>query len=101
MQKLTVKNSRFVDQHGRHVLLHGISLVNKNPKTGYFFDVGLKLFGLMRDWGFNVIRLGVIWDGLEPEPDGCVTSVSLSSSLLKISNMFSNKIKRLLSQSVI
>jgi endoglycosylceramidase len=22
----------------------------------------------MREWGFNVIRLGVIWDGLEPEP---------------------------------
>ena len=22
----------------------------------------------LRDWGMNVIRLGIIWDGLEPEP---------------------------------
>ncbi len=25
-------------------------------------------FKQMSDWGFNVIRLGIIWDGLEPEP---------------------------------
>ena len=25
-------------------------------------------FKKISDWGFNVIRLGIIWDGLEPEP---------------------------------
>ena len=63
-----VRNACFVDQHGRQVLLHGISLVNKDPQAGYLFDIGPELFSKMADWGFNVIRLGVIWDGLEHEP---------------------------------
>ena len=67
-QKIDIRDTRFVDAEGRHVLLHGINLVNKNPDEGYFFDAGPELFAAMRDWGFNVIRLGVIWDGLEPEP---------------------------------
>src|SRR5690554_6839579 len=25
-------------------------------------------FKLLRDWGFNVVRLGLIWDAVEPEP---------------------------------
>jgi len=68
MKTLTIKDTHFVDAEGRHVLLHGINLVNKDPNAGYFFDAGLELFAAMREWGFNVVRLGVIWDGLEPEP---------------------------------
>ena len=67
-QYITVRGQRFVDAQGRHVILHGINLVNKNKNEGYFFDEGPALFAKMREWGFNVIRLGVIWDGLEPEP---------------------------------
>jgi endoglycosylceramidase len=67
-QKITIKDARFVDSYRRHVLLHGISVVNKDPHAGYFFDAGSDIFASMSDWGFNVIRLGVLWDGLEPEP---------------------------------
>src|SRR4030042_3272258 len=60
--------SRFTDPQGRQVILHGVNLVNKNPQQGYLGDEGSQDFAAMRRWGFNCIRLGVIWDGLEPEP---------------------------------
>ncbi len=66
--RLQIRGSRFVDLQGRHVLLHGINVVNKNRHEGYIVDEGPGLYARLRDWGFNVIRLGVIWDGLEPEP---------------------------------
>jgi endoglycosylceramidase len=59
---------RFVDPEGRHVLLHGINLVNKDPAVRYLGDESLQTFAAFREWGFNCVRLGVIWDGLEPEP---------------------------------
>jgi endoglycosylceramidase len=65
---LSVKDGRFVDTYGRQVILHGINLVNKNKASGYIGDETLRDFEQMADWGFNCIRLGVIWDGLEPEP---------------------------------
>jgi endoglycosylceramidase len=67
-QRIAVQGDRFVDPQGRHVILHGINLVNKDPGVGYLGDEGPELFAAMRDWGLNCIRLGVIWDGLEPEP---------------------------------
>ncbi|MFN2110558.1 MAG: cellulase family glycosylhydrolase [Anaerolineae bacterium] len=68
VKKIRIKDGRFVDAQERHVILHGINLVNKNPAEGYVFDAGPELFAALRDWGFNVLRFGVIWDGLEPEP---------------------------------
>ena len=65
---MTIRDHRFVDPQGRHVILHGINVVNKSPAEGYVFDAGPGMFADLRDWGFNVIRLGVFWDGLEPEP---------------------------------
>ena len=67
-QRIRVQKGRFVDTEGRHVLPHGINLVNKDPDAGYFFDEGPERFAAMAEWGFNCIRLGVIWDGLEPAP---------------------------------
>jgi endoglycosylceramidase len=59
---------RLVDREGRQVLLHGINLVNKNPAARYLGDEEPETFAAFREWGFNCVRLGVIWDGLEPEP---------------------------------
>jgi endoglycosylceramidase len=65
---LITKENRFIDPDGRHVILHGINLVNKNPQVGYTGSEGPTEFSDFRRWGFNCLRLGVIWDGLEPEP---------------------------------
>lgn len=68
MSFVTIQGNQFVDGNGRSLLLHGINLVNKDPAVGYLGDEGAAQFAAWRSWGLNCIRLGVIWDGLEPEP---------------------------------
>ena len=65
---LLTRHGRFLDREGRQVILHGVNLVNKDPGVGYLGPEGPETFANFRRWGFNCIRLGVIWDGLEPEP---------------------------------
>ncbi len=72
----TLKNDGFVSVEGRkiiaseggQIILHGINVVNKDPEEHYLGHVFERDFGRFRSWGFNVVRLGIIWDGLEPEP---------------------------------
>jgi endoglycosylceramidase len=63
-----VKDRKFKDPYGRDLILHGINVVNKNPESGYVGHITPEEMAKFKSWGFNVIRLGIIWDGLEPEP---------------------------------
>ncbi|MEK3889988.1 glycoside hydrolase family 5 protein [Bacillus sp. FSL K6-3431] len=63
-----IRENSFTDIFGRQVLLHGINMVCKDAKQNYIGDWGEDDFKKIQSWGFNVIRFGVIWDGLEPEP---------------------------------
>lgn len=65
---VSIKGQNFIDPYGRDLTLHGINVVNKNPDTKYLGHVGPEDFTKFKTWGFNVVRLGIIWDGLEPEP---------------------------------
>jgi len=65
---ITVSGQRFVDSYGREVILSGINKVNKNPDDNYIDKDSVELYKVLSGCGFNVIRLGVIWDGVEPEP---------------------------------
>ncbi|MCK5700633.1 MAG: cellulase family glycosylhydrolase, partial [Cyclobacteriaceae bacterium] len=67
-QFVSIKGQNFIDPQGRDLILHGINVINKDPKTNYLGHVGPEDFEKFNTWGFNVIRLGIIWDGLEPEP---------------------------------
>eukprot|EP00128_Syssomonas_multiformis_P001856 Colp12_sorted_trinity150504_noHs@1682 len=66
----------FVDEYNRTVLLHGINIVYKLspflPPETKKFNVNNSLsdddFELLRKWGFNLVRLGFIWEGFEREP---------------------------------
>lgn len=57
----------FVDEYGRTVILHG---VNVGKKTTPFIRPESEFnsgdIERLRSWGFNVVRLGVIWEGIEP-----------------------------------
>jgi len=68
IQPLRTEGRMFVDPDGNPVLLHGINLVDKNPADGYITQDTLGLFDKISSWGFNCIRLGIIWDGIEPGP---------------------------------
>ena len=65
---VSVDGNRFRDQHNRELILNGINLIIKDAEQGYVCGMPEEEFIQIRDWGFNVIRLGIIWDGLEPEP---------------------------------
>jgi len=65
----------FQDSFGRARFFHGVNVVFKQspwlPSTGEF-DAQYSLNGLdadlLREWGFNFVRLGVMWPGVEPMP---------------------------------
>lgn len=63
-----VEGQKFVDPEGRQVIFSGINFISKNPQENYMPPQGEETFGQFKTWGFNCIRLGIIWDGLEPEP---------------------------------
>lgn len=104
---LTLHDRHFFDPQGRQVLLHGINLVDKNPASGYLSFSDPAIFTALRNWGLNCVRLGVIWDGLEPEPgkiahsylDGLERQVALawSSGLYVFLDMHQDLYSRLFS----
>lgn len=63
-----VDGQQFRDAYNRELILNGINLIVKDAGRGYVCDIPEEDFIKAREWGFNVIRLGIIWDGLEPEP---------------------------------
>jgi endoglycosylceramidase len=65
---ISVSGSRFIDSFGRQVILSGINKVNKNQKMNYIDNDSLLSYEQLSIYGFNCIRLGIIWDGMEPEP---------------------------------
>ncbi|MEN8226708.1 MAG: cellulase family glycosylhydrolase [Bacteroidota bacterium] len=65
---VTVDGTLFRDQHQRELILNGINLIIKDTERDYICGMAQEEFNQISDWGFNVIRLGIIWDGLEPEP---------------------------------
>ena len=65
---VSVSGTRFVDSFGRQVILSGINKVNKDQKMNYTDNDSVNTYERLSNYGFNIIRLGVIWDGVEPEP---------------------------------
>jgi len=63
-----VDGTVFRDALDRELILNGINLIVKDSSRGYTCAIPKSDFDRVREWGFNVIRLGIIWDGLEPEP---------------------------------
>jgi endoglycosylceramidase len=64
---VTIRGQQFIDPEGRQVLMHGASVINKSRADNYQPRVTEEDFAQMRAWGWNCIRLGILWDGLEPK----------------------------------
>eukprot|EP00092_Neocalanus_flemingeri_P008290 GFUD01008936.1.p1 GENE.GFUD01008936.1~~GFUD01008936.1.p1 ORF type:complete len:562 (-),score=130.38 GFUD01008936.1:42-1727(-) len=67
LSSIHVENGHFVDEDGRVMLFRGINSVIK-----HFPWYDLKMLDparhkQMSDWGFNAVRLGSMWSGVEPE----------------------------------
>jgi endoglycosylceramidase len=70
LDKIKTNGSYYVDQSNRIVLFHGINAVRKaEPWTPTNPHVDMSDAGQLdnlRAWGFNCVRLGVMWSGLFP-----------------------------------
>lgn len=68
MERITVKGSKFINESGNEVLLQGINFVCKEKEKGYLWPEQEKLFSWAAECGFNLVRLGIFWDAVEPRP---------------------------------
>lgn len=67
-KKISVLGTKFIDEVGHEVVLHGINMVCKDKSRNYIGDYTKDDFQMLKSWGFNIIRFGIFWDGVEPEP---------------------------------
>lgn len=73
IEPLRVNDGKLLDTRGRQVILHGVNVVYKvppyhpNEEHGETSSFNERDVLRVKRWGFNVIRLGVQWAGLEPE----------------------------------
>eukprot|EP01135_Chromosphaera_perkinsii_P002150 Nk52_evm84s217 gene=Nk52_evmTU84s217 len=68
---------KFRDECGRMRIFHGVNVVYKKapyfPVTTHFhptLSLSREDFVYMREMGFNIVRLGVMWPGVEPGAPG-------------------------------
>lgn len=74
MLKITTFEKKFIDSEGRERIFNGVNLCEKgwhvdgNPKRQYAFNFDENLIKKLSQLGFNLVRLGLTWDSIEPEP---------------------------------
>ncbi|HSW15128.1 MAG TPA: cellulase family glycosylhydrolase [Solimonas sp.] len=68
-KKLSRNGRWFTDEQGRVVVIHGTNMINKLPPyKPEALGFGEKDLRFLAENGFNGIRLGFSWAGVEPEP---------------------------------
>lgn len=69
LERIYVKDRNFTDKIGRTRIFHGVNMVCKDKSKGYIDKWNRFDFEELSQLGFNLVRLGIFWDGLEPEPN--------------------------------
>jgi len=66
--KIHVEGKWFVDALGRKRIFHGVNAVEKGPPwiPAQMLQNSTRI-KQMAQWGFNAVRLGMMWSGVEPE----------------------------------
>ncbi len=68
MEKLFLKEKSFVNASGKQVILHGENILCRGRETGHIYPEIEKAFPYFRRMGFNLLRYGIFWDAVEPQP---------------------------------
>ena len=68
MNTVRLDGMRFVNESGNQVLFHGINVLARDRKDGHLYPWIYQAMPYFQRSGFNLIRLGIFWDGAEPEP---------------------------------
>ncbi|WP_051251140.1 glycoside hydrolase family 5 protein [Paenibacillus harenae] len=68
MKRIQAAGMKFRNEDGHQIILNGINLVCKKKNMGYLEPNTMELLRHYARRGFNLVRLGIFWDGVEPEP---------------------------------
>lgn len=68
MEKIRLDGNRFVNESGKQVLFQGVNVLHRGRENGHLYPELEKAFPFFRESGFNLLRLGIFWDGAEPAP---------------------------------
>ncbi len=92
MERIKVSGDLFVNESGRQVLLQGINFVCKEKEMGYLWPEHERVFAWFAESGFNLVRLGIFWDAVEPRPgvydDGYLEKISCVISDAERENLY-------------
>ena len=67
-KKIRIENSRFVTDTGEPFIPKGVNMVCKDSSKSYIGNYSENDLSGLKESGCNLIRLGIFWDGAEPEP---------------------------------
>lgn len=95
MSKIGIKDKWFVDEKNRIVLFHGINAIRKEfpwipNKKEQDMTNDSQLLNLKK-WGFNTVRLGLMWSGLIPEKN-IINQTYLDQMIQIVDKLASNNI---------
>jgi len=84
--EIDLSSQQIIDDYGRSMIFHGVNAVEKKAPYLPFPTGGIEDQSVLSDddaallegWGFNVVRLGVLWAGVMPS-EGEVNTTYLSN----------------------
>ena len=73
MEKIKTSGKCFTDEYGRERIFNGVNLCDKGWPDGsgnlcHVYEYDEKMFRTLAEKGFNIVRLGITWAAVEPEP---------------------------------
>lgn len=68
MKKIHIEGTRFLNEDGKQVLMNGLCFICREKEKGYLESDLDQKFRYYSRHGFNLVRLGIFWDGVEPQP---------------------------------
>lgn len=68
MERILLKGTRFVNESNKEIILHGVNVLCREAGLGHFYPDFENAFPFFKRMGFNLLRFGIFWHGIEPQP---------------------------------
>lgn len=68
MEKILLNGTRFINESGREIILHGVNVLCREAELGHLYPNFENAFPFFKRMGFNLLRFGIFWHGVEPQP---------------------------------
>lgn len=68
MEKILLSKTSFRNESGREIIFHGVNVLCREADLGHFYPDFESAFPFFKRMGFNLLRFGIFWHGVEPQP---------------------------------